>query len=471
MRSLLAAIVALLLFPTTAVFSQPGCRTISPGRLLEEFDTVFAGNFLGFKSLGGREIVTAQVAENFRNAVVGSTLDLNYQPMDCGAKMEPGKTYLFAVKTESSGEEIPTAYGFASIEQNPLYLAIVRRLAAGFIDGAAVGRVEIFTDNGISKTFPNSENFEVSIANGYGQTLTSEVSQDGYFYFEGLADGEYTARLNYPLGFEPAGDSGVNRTFKIEKRFLNVIIGFALKFSGKIKGFVRDADGRSLPGMHVVLYPAEGVHRRIPVAAADTDSEGRYQFDRLPPGRYVIAAFPVNDRERQRGPSRMRPDAASEFTLVYYPTTRDRAAAGVVDLTSGKPVTNAALTAVKLQKRPVRGRVLDRDGKPAVDAEIRLYSRRVSGGLPTPFDTRVVAKTDIKGSFEFEAFEETENTVQAFVWSILPNGERTMRFGSNCVTLPEKGEVPPIELKREVRSGLLIDRQTCGGGGRVVFGP
>jgi hypothetical protein len=116
--------------------------------------------------------------------------------------------------------------------------------------------------------------------------------------------------------------------------------------------------------------------------------------------------------------------------------------------------------------------VFDRDGKHAVDAEIRLYSRRVSGGLPTPFDTRVVAKTDIKGSFEFEAFEDTENTVQAFVWSILPNGERTMRFGSNCIALPEKGPIPPIELKRELRSGLLIDnRQTCGGGGRVVFGP
>ena len=471
MKFLLPAIVALLLFPTTTVFSQPGCRTLSPERILEEFDTVFAGNFLGYKSLGGRQIVTAQVAENFRNAVVGSTLDLEHQPMDCGGRMEPGNVYLFAVKTERPDDEFPTAYGFANIDQNPLYLAIVRRIAAGYIDGAAVGRVEIFTENGISKSIPNFERFEVSLKNQLGHTFTSAITRDGYFYFKGLADGDYTSILGHPAGYEPDGEFGVIRTFKIEKRFLNVIIGFALKFNGTIKGVVRDNNGRSISGMHVVVYPAEGVHRRIPVASADTDADGRYQFNRLPPGRYVVAAFPVNELERQRGRSLMRPDAASEYTVAFYPAARDRSSAGVLDLTSGKSVTDASLTALKLLKRTVKGRVFDHNGKPAADAEVRLYSRRSSAGnVPATLATQVVANTDTNGSFEFGAFESTENIVQAFVWSILPNGERTMRFGTNCVTLPENGEIPPVELRRELRSGQFINRQACGDIGRPVFG-
>ena len=167
----------------------------------------------------------------------------------------------------------------------------------------------------------------------------------------------------------------------------------------------------------------------------------------------------------------LRPDAASEYPVVYFPAARDRAAAGVIDLTSGKPVTDASLTAVKLLKRPVRGHVLDHNGKPAVDAEIRLYSRRSSGGnVPTPLATQVVAKTDTNGNFEFHAFESTENIVQAFVWSVLPNGDRTMRFGTNCVTLPENGEIPRVELRRESRSGQFINRQACGDIGRPVFG-
>ena len=143
-----------------------------------------------------------------------------------------------------------------------------------------------------------------------GKVIASTVTmEDGTYRFEGLAAERYTVRFRAPQEF---GFSGSERTAQAgsaesttdsvsETRAITVVAGktferadAALVRLATVSGRIwvdADADGKPnaeeeyMAGVSVDLMNAAG---RIVLRSLNTDAEGKYTFDRLMPGSYLI---------------------------------------------------------------------------------------------------------------------------------------------------------------------------------------
>jgi hypothetical protein len=91
--------------------------------------------------------------------------------------------------------------------------------------------------------------------------------------------------------------------------------------TGTVTGVLKDSDGKPLPGirMAAVAKPeslAEALASAAMSSIAETDPEGRYKLENVPPGRYFIAAGRLD-------------------LQTYFPGTPDIAAAKEVSVTAG----------------------------------------------------------------------------------------------------------------------------------------
>src|SRR5436190_7383087 len=131
-----------------------------------------------------------------------------------------------------------------------------------------------------------------------------------------------------------------------------------LERAGAVSGSVKDTSNRLIAGLSVYLlrpgFASSGERTLSVVAAATTDSAGRFEVDGLKPGRYSIAAGP-------RGTfafAPRRPSGESQaYAFTYYPGVPDPALAVFIDVGPGTHFGNIGLT-VKPQKLfRVRGRI------------------------------------------------------------------------------------------------------------------
>jgi len=95
-----------------------------------------------------------------------------------------------------------------------------------------------------------------------------------------------------------------------------------------------------------------------PARVADTDTEGAFRFDNLPPGSYRLLAEKPGFVPLDRGPARgiVRPMtvtvAAAATAPVTVPMQKAGALEGVLVSDTGEPVANLVVAAVKLQYGP-----------------------------------------------------------------------------------------------------------------------
>jgi hypothetical protein len=101
--------------------------------------------------------------------------------------------------------------------------------------------------------------------------------------------------------------------------------GIPIQQGGTVSGILRDSSGAPVPGvrMAAVMRPdslaeiAEGTASIY----AETDSEGKYSLESIPPGRYVIAAGRLD-------------------LQTFYPGTQEIENATVVSVTPGAKLAN-----------------------------------------------------------------------------------------------------------------------------------
>jgi len=131
---------------------------------------------------------------------------------------------------------------------------------------------------------------------------------------------------------------------------------------GRISGKIVDCEGRPAAGMKMELIsadpPEENVHRFGLWAHAD--QEGRYEFELVPPGRYLLG---INV---DWAPTRGNP-----YPPTYYPGVADSSEAQVVVMDEGTRMEGFDINLPpKLAERRIRGQVVRRDGSAAAGAKI-----------------------------------------------------------------------------------------------------
>jgi hypothetical protein len=145
----------------------------------------------------------------------------------------------------------------------------------------------------------------------------------GHYEFTGVDRGAMTITVMTPPGFDPGGN---DRQVKITDRRACSEQDFPLTQVAEASGTIVDASGRPMAGVRVDAVAEElAAHRPSPYQRpVETDAQGAFRFEDLPPGRYV---FGVNLTRRWTN----EPDSPS----IFFPGTSDPKQAAVFELKPG----------------------------------------------------------------------------------------------------------------------------------------
>ncbi|HEV2903472.1 MAG TPA: hypothetical protein VGW32_00400, partial [Pyrinomonadaceae bacterium] len=131
---------------------------------------------------------------------------------------------------------------------------------------------------------------------------------------------------------------------------------------------------------------------------AYSDDHGRYKFDWLAPGRYVITVNSLNQPGSYDPP----------YQRTYFPGVTERARASVIELIDGQQLTvDDFAIGPPLQTRTIEGVVLMPDGTPATNARITLEF--------TERDWTETGSADALGRFSLKVYDGFKYIVAAEV--------------------------------------------------------
>lgn len=200
-----------------------------------------------------------------------------------------------------------------------------------------------------------------------GPTGTKIISTDqsGVFQEDNLPPGDYTLQLLLPDdrvdGFFPSERSPVK--LHVEAGDL-LEENFQIFWNGRIEGRVEDSSGKPAH-LWVMLVSADGASLPGYVKFfLQTNADGSYSIDQIPPGRYVVLVNPD-------GPYDEWP-----YDIRYYPGALRLADANVFDLSKGQRVKGIDFKVQALRQRTVQVRVRWADGKSAPGAHICVAYER-----------------------------------------------------------------------------------------------
>ena len=202
--------------------------------------------------------------------------------------------------------------------------------------------------------------------------------------------------------------------------FLILMQGIPVQQGGTVRGVLRDSAGMPIPGIRMAAVAradsldavAEGTAM---AGITETDAEGKFTLENIPPGRYVIAAGRLD-------------------LQTYFPGTQELASATVVAITPGATLSdiNFALNNTSFGRSP------SGFGTAVVNAVIPLRVAAENGNrVPVAANGRLVA-------LRFEPIAGGGVSVPIDATSFNYPGRSTMDFRVTVENLPENYTVKSI---------------------------
>lgn len=258
-----------------------------------------------------------------------------------------------------------------------------------------------------------------------GERHVEEVTNnDGSYRFKGLAPGKYTVRVTLPSNLTPQQE----QTVEVHDRGC-AQIDYRAVVDGRISGRLINAHGRGMETATVDLLPVmPGKGTRAMWAI--TESDGRFEFKNLPPGRYILGVN-IGDPPEEEMP----------YQTTYYPSTSEQSKAQVIILGEGQRLANIKFQLPPpLKRRAITGVVIRDDGKPVVQGEVSLTE--VASDRPAGMN----AKVDARGRFSIEAYEGVRYKVRASV-PVDPNWDPNSGQPVGLLVSPEVEVTPSLQSK------------------------
>lgn len=227
-----------------------------------------------------------------------------------------------------------------------------------------------------------------------GEKKFEAVTDDkGQYRLDQLPEGEYTVRPVLPGNLAIRGP---DRKIKLADRGC-AEVSFWLESSARMTGRVLNPQGLAVPKAEIFMIEADKERYGGHWDAAYSDEEGKYSFNLIPPGRYVLII-------RYDGmTSQNRP-----FPTIYYPGVSDKSEAKVFAIGEGQVVDNYDLQVPPMPTEgDVQGIVVWADGRPSAGArvEYEMSGQAIMYG----------AKVDEQGHFSFKAYQGLKLTLRASI--------------------------------------------------------
>ena len=356
------AAAAVLALPTHALGLGP---SPTPCAAFWNASAVFAGRVESIERRGQQRRVTLTVLDGYRGvaALVGrdakheGALTVDLTPgAPCAARFRQGKELIvYAARgTDGSGSLFVDCSRTRELEDAAADLSYARSVADGSAPAGRIsGRVLVVPHDlagRVAGPAVPASGIAVRIAIGGTEEKTA-TNVAGDFASAARGTGSYAVSLELPAEFS-AETSRASVDLSDPRACGDV--EFRLAYDGRLSGRMLDASGRPLAGLTVEVSTIDLVQRRFAV----TDREGRYEFGRMPPGRFVIGVT--------SGAAR-----AGKAPRTYLPGVNQVPAAARVVVGAGERVTASDFRLPAAVKYVVlNGFVLDADGQPAEGAQV-----------------------------------------------------------------------------------------------------
>lgn len=276
---------------------------------------VFVGSISHIAPTGDEETVAIAPEEVFLGSPASSLTVVTSQAA-CLPKIVVGDRWLFFLREQQGRPIILDAYANQSrpVSTVPEPLETLCRLQS--IGNAALlrGNVQRFSSPE-AKPVPAAIVTAARMAGG--EQFTSQTGSNGQYEFQPLPPGKYTLTVAPVESFRAyAGEvelaSGACRDVTLQNSPHSII-------AGHVK-----LDSSSAGTAQIVLISADGSWFQT----ARTDQEGRFAFESLPPGRYVIGMNPGVHADGSGAGIGVKSPEVSPF----YPNAVDRSNAVVIEL-------------------------------------------------------------------------------------------------------------------------------------------
>ena len=329
--------------------------------------------------------------EEVFSGVIGSKVDIRSGTGggDCGYWFKRGERYIvYAYGDAKKGYGTNICTRTRPVAQAAEDLSYLRQLPPKGTGGRLYGIVAKPSydkeADGTERKPEGLPGITVTAKNGRGKKLTAVTDAEGNYEFNALEPGEYEVQADLPDYYYR--DQYSVRELHINDRGCG-IEHFAAVVDGRVSGRVVDAEGKAVKRLEVGLVSAdvEEVYRPFRErGTAYTDDEGRFEIERMPPGRYLLGVNLGNS-----------PSSEHPYPRTYYPGVPGRNEAAVIEIGLGQKQSVRELRLPpRIVERRVQGVVIWPDGTPAAGADVHMTHINRPG-----FTVNGWPKADAQGRF------------------------------------------------------------------------
>jgi hypothetical protein len=152
----------------------------------------------------------------------------------------------------------------------------------------------------------------VILATGLGMPVSSTIAADGSFQVTAIREGEYRAQMSvnipgfYVKSIKYGDEDILGRTFKVTAGASGAVEVVLKAGTQTLAGTVTDGQSRPVPGIAVVLIPAQ--RERLDLFRnTHTDQAGKFTLTDLAPGEYKVFSWEAVETNAYMGPDFLQP--------------------------------------------------------------------------------------------------------------------------------------------------------------------
>jgi hypothetical protein len=283
---------------------------------------------------------------------------------DCGYEFERGVAYIVYANGGEGGKPLTTSICSRTkrLQAADEDLEFLRNAAARepgvVLTGTVLRSRKSLRDDRRTTSSPLAD--AALVLEGVEGRQTTRTDAQGRYSFRGLKAGTYRLRLQLP---EVLTVHRPDYELRVSSRGC-ASHDFEVFDNGRISGTTSDETGQPAAGVLLTLRDAADFDNvEAHAMYARTDGEGRYSFEGVPPGRYVIAVNMTRYPEYK--------DPTNAFPRVYYPGVLEPTAAGVITVGEGEAVAERDLRLpAPRAAREIELQVVWEDGQPVPNASV-----------------------------------------------------------------------------------------------------